>query len=96
MNAIILKDKQGNILDNNELIYFSNDTDKEFPIRRVIRWAIISTMKTMDADCAGMGGQGNWNIDTFWNYYNDLFPELYAETDCTDDFQALLIDRFDL
>ena len=90
----IIVDKLGNILDNNEIVYFNADTEKKFPLKRVVRYALKSTNKTMDIDCSGMEGEGDWGIDTFWNYFNEFYPELINEVPSDSEFENLLIEIF--
>ena len=95
MKTITLKDKKtGKIVDNNELVYFNVDSEKQFPIKRIIRWALIRTNKTMSIDQNGMEGEGDWGLDTFWNYFKEFYPELLPDIPSSREFDEILIDRF--
>jgi len=95
MKTITLKDrKTGKIVDNNELVYFNVDVDKKFPIKRIVRWALISTNRIMDADCTGMEGEGDWGLDTFWDYFKEFYPELLPDVPGDREFEEILIERF--
>ena len=88
--------KTGEVLNNDDMVYLSNDDLHLYPIRRIVRWALQRTAKDLEADCAGMGGEGNFDIEVFWNYFNDSFSELTAELSGDTEFERILIERFDL
>ena len=94
MKTVVLKNKKGKILNNDDIVYIGNDDEKKFPIRRIVRYSLKDTNRIMDIDCAGMGRQGDWGIDTFWDYYNDFYPELVKEVSSDSDFEDLIIDLF--
>ena len=75
MRTIVLENKAGKILDNDAIVYLRNDDEKKYPIRRIVRYSLKDTNRIMDRDCAGMGGEGDWGIDTFLSYHNDFYPE---------------------
>lgn len=88
--------KTGELLNNNDLVYLSNDESRKYPIRRIVRWALFRTAKDLGADCDGMEGDGDFGIDSFWNYFNDSFSELTVELSGDTEFENILIERFDL
>jgi len=94
MKAIILKNKKGEIVDNDEIVYFTIDEDKKFPIRRVVRFALINTNRIMSKDCSGMEGEGGWGIDTYWDYFKEFYPSLVNEIPSDNEFEQILIDKF--
>lgn len=94
--TIILRDKAGNIIDNNEIVYFKADADRRFPLKRVVRWALIQTNKLLSADCAGMEGEGDFGVDSFWNYFNEFYPQLIQDVPGCTEFEDFLIDIFEL
>jgi len=96
MATITLKDKAGNILDNNEIVYLNSDIEKKFPIKRIVRYALRSTNKTMNVDCDGCEGEGEWGVDTFWNYFNEFYPELINDIPTDSNFEDLLVETFNL
>ena len=97
MKTIVLRNKQGGeIRDNNEIVYFNLDTEKRYPLRRIVKWALFQTNKLMGVDCAGMEGEGDWGIDTFWNYFRDFYPELINELSSDSEFEDILVENFSL
>jgi hypothetical protein len=83
-------------LDHNEVVYLSNDVAKKYPLRRIVRYCLQLTAKTLSIDCAGMEGEGDFGIDAFWNYFNDGFSELTTELSGDSEFETILIERFGL
>jgi hypothetical protein len=95
-SKVILKDKLGNILCNDDIVYLKNDIDFKFPLRRVVRWSLYNNARILNDDCRGMEGEGDFNIDAFWNYYNDSFSELSSELSGDSQFEELIVDLFEL
>jgi hypothetical protein len=91
---VVLRNKEGQILDNNEMVYMSSDIEKKYPIRRIVRWALVRTNSIMSTDCSGMDGDGDWGVDTFWSYFGEFYPELVDELSGDCEFEEILVDQF--
>ncbi len=87
---------KGEPLSHDDLVFLSSDTEKKYPIRRIARWALNRTSKDLNADCAGMEGEGDFSIDAFWNYFSNSFPELIPELSGESEFENILIENYEL